>query len=152
MFEEAKIKLLKYSKLDQEVTSKFATTPCRIWQRGKDKDGYGLVTIYGKETKSHVLMCEIKNQKHKPEGMVTRHLCGNKLCCAEDHVDFGTYSENGIDAVIQGMIKCSLNEDQVREVREECKTTSMASLARKYNVSKSIIKDVVSGKRYTHIK
>jgi hypothetical protein len=152
MFEQSKDKLLQYSILDEEVTSKFVDTPCRLWVRGKDKDGYGLITVFGKETKSHVLACEIKNMMHKPVGMVTRHLCGNKLCCAEDHLEFGTYTENSIDSVIQGLVKCSVNDDQVREIRKNEDKLSTTVLAEKYNSNSKTVQNIINGKSYTHVK
>jgi hypothetical protein len=39
----------------------------------------------------------IKTGHEKPEGVVTRHLCNNKLCVEPMHLIFGTYSENQAD-------------------------------------------------------
>lgn len=152
MFEQAKIKILKYSKLDDLVTSKFVDTPCRLWIRGKDKDGYGLVNMFGKETKSHVLACEIKNMMHKPVGKVTRHLCGNKLCCTEEHIEFGTPSENSIDSVIQGIIKCKISLDNIREIRKNKDNLSNMELAKKYNSNSKTIRRIINNEDYKYIK
>lgn len=152
MFQEAYQKLLNSSSLSDIILTPFVDTPCRIWNKGYDRDGYGLIYVFGKEMKTHVLACEFKNNMHKPEGMVTRHLCGNKGCCNKDHLEFGTPRENGIDTVIQGNGTNKFIDDQVREIRKNTGNLSYSALAREYNVHPSTITSIIKGETYTHVK
>ena len=152
MFKKAYEKLLKFSTVAEIILTPFVDTPCRIWNKGYDRDGYGLINVYGKEMKTHVLACEYKNNKHKPEGMVTRHLCGNKSCCNEDHLEFGTPRENGIDTVIQGNGSNKFTDDQVREIRKNTENLSYSALGKKYDVNGDTIGRIIKGISYTHVK
>ena len=152
MFKEAYQKLLNSSTLTYTILTPFVDTPCRIWNKGYDRDGYGIINIFGKEMKTHVLACEYKNNMHKPEGMVTRHLCGNRSCCNKDHLEFGTYRENGIDTVIHGNCNNKFTDDQVREIRKNTENLSYSALGKKYDVNGETIGRIMKGISYTHVK
>ena len=152
MFKEAYQRILNTSTLTDTILTPFVDTPCRIWNKGYDKDGYGIINVYGKEMKTHVLACEYKNNIHKPEGMVTRHLCGNRSCCNKDHLEFGTPQENNIDTLIQGNGSNKLTDDQVREIRKNTENLSYSALGKKYDVQGTTIGNIINGKTYTHVK
>ena len=86
----------------EKENNEFMNSPCRIWEGNIQESGYGRITIYGKTISAHILSCSIKNKRNRKEKEVTRHLCGNKLCINEEHLQFGTQSENAIDAVRHG--------------------------------------------------
>jgi hypothetical protein len=67
---------------------------CEIWQGAKDKDGYGLVKIRGKQMKAHRVAKEIEvGRKLKKEECVM-HLCDNPSCFRKEHLKVGTVAQN----------------------------------------------------------
>lgn len=151
MFDEAKEKILNNSTVMPDYPNFCQDKPCRFWNKGKDKDGYGLIYMYGKEIKSHILACEIKNGYHRPKDMVTRHFCANKICCEISHLEFGTASENGQDNAKHGGAGCKLTSDQVLEIRDKFLQSNRRKLAEEYNVTRDIITKIVNRKSYKHV-
>ena len=76
--------------------------------------------------------------------MVTRHLCYNKLCVEEHHLDFGSGSQNMIDAIKEESLKTKLNYDKAKHIRDELikdfSKMNINKLAEEYRVSPSTIK------------
>jgi hypothetical protein len=132
MWENAKSRLLNKSELQKEK-NKFTGTECRIWNGTKASNKYGAITIYGRTMPVHVVSCSVKNKRHREEKEVTRHLCGTKLCINEEHLEFGTKSENAIDNLKHGKA-CKLSENQVKEIREKYLNGS-----KQINLSKNIM-------------
>lgn len=153
MFEEAKDKLFNNSELSEDIKEPFVSTPCRIWQGNIDQ-GYGRITIFGKTMNTHVLACEIKKQSHKPEDKITRHLCGNKLCCEPDHMEFGTHKENSADMSKHGTNHLAkFTEAEVREIRETHKNDALtpSERAKKFNMTVSNLKSIEQNKTWKHV-
>ena len=70
---------------------------CIIWQ-GSKAGGYGRIrTRKGLEAVHRVMYSETKGKI--PDGMVVKHLCHNKLCCNQEHLEVGTHKENVQDSV-----------------------------------------------------
>lgn len=153
MFEQARNKLLKNIQLSETINEPFVTTPCHLWKGKTCDDGYACTSIFGKCIRTHILACEIKNKKHRPKDQVTRHLCGNKLCCNPDHLEFGTSTENAIDNVKHGKSQAKLNGDIVREIRETNGKDGLTKVerAKKYNISKPNLQYIEKNKTWKHI-
>lgn len=64
---------------------------CLIWQGSKTPDGYGNITIDGVLYYTHRIILKVKNGKWPK---TTDHLCRNKSCQNEDHLEDVSYSEN----------------------------------------------------------
>lgn len=92
------------------------TTPCHIFT-GASIYGYGNLKYKNTNFRTHVLVCEHKMKKRTPDNFVVRHRCGNRLCCAADHLEFGTRTENWLDAIAHGDIECKFSVDEVRRIR-----------------------------------
>ena len=151
MWESAKKCLLDKSTLEIE-NNKFVGTPCRILNGTIKKDGYGTISIHGRTILSHVLSCSIKNKMHRPDDKVTRHLCGNKLCINEEHLEFGTNSENAIDNLNHG--KCTkFTKEQIIEIREKFKTGNFTKVAlgKIFNTSSEYIRRIVKNNIWKHL-
>ena len=88
-------------------------TPCKVWNGGVTPDGYGYLTISSKQTRAHILALECKLGFQRPAHLVTRHLCGNKLCCNADHLAFGTHSENKLDYFIHNSVAACRSDIEV---------------------------------------
>ena len=61
-------------------------TDCWEWQGNLTKDGYGRVTIAGKNCLVHRVMYEIANGPI-PANLEIDHLCHNKRCCNPKHLE-----------------------------------------------------------------
>lgn len=120
--------------------------PCRLWGGYVHPSGYGRLQYKYSLFLAHVIICEWKNNMKKPEGMVTRHLCGNKLCVEEHHLQFGTNRENMIDALEKKELKGKLDFEKAAEIRSELDKDSSKKkyeeLAAKYNVTPATVKSL----------
>jgi hypothetical protein len=153
MFEIANKKILDNIKINK-IENNFVNGPCHEWTQQVDKrNGYGIIYCYGKRMRTHILSCEIKENKHRPKNMITRHLCGNKICCNPDHLEFGSSSENNIDTIIHNRSKnIKLNIDIVKLIRCTYKDKSdISKFANQYNVSTSTIRDVINRKSWKFV-
>jgi hypothetical protein len=155
MFEEAKIKLYNNSSKEDIIRNEYTNTPCINWNGSISDDGYGIISIFGKKMRTHILACEIKNLEHRPKDLVTRHLCGNRLCCNPEHLKFGTQLENSLDTLNQGLNKkTTLTVDIVKDIKEtyEKDNLSKEQRAEKYKISVKNLRMIELGYRWKHIK
>lgn len=107
-FNEVRQKLLDNS-VKGEITEGLEE-PCLLWSLGKDKDGYGIVSIYGTGYRAHMLALFVKEKitemplDTNGKRMITRHLCKNKNCCEISHVILGNNYENSQDMKKDGTL------------------------------------------------
>jgi hypothetical protein len=153
MWQEARKKLLDNSEMDMKKNVHMGT-PCRIWIGLIDKRGYGKTSIFGRSFRCHVLSCSIKNKMHLPENKLTRHLCSVKACINEDHLEFGTDSENGFDTAIHGSKSVKLNMKKAEKIRELYKTGkyTYAVLGEKYDVDATAICSIINNRTWKNNK
>ena len=64
-----------------------------VWDGGLNEAGYGLSTIGGKRQLAHRMMWEKYRGEIEP-GKVLHHTCGNKRCCAPEHLMMVTQKEH----------------------------------------------------------
>lgn len=153
MFDEANKVLDEKSTMSTEIKHPFVTTPCRIW-KGTIANDYGTVGIFGKKIRTHILAAEIARKSHKNSNELVRHLCGNSLCCATDHVVFGTQSENSKDMLIHGTNHFSkLTEDQVIEIRKSINDGMLKKeKAKKYGINVNTLRRIEKNETWKHVK
>lgn len=83
-------------------------TPCFIWQRHLDENGYGRAS---RRTLAHRLYYE-RARGPVPEGLELDHLCRVPACVNPDHLEPVTHVEN-----IRRGAQTKLTAEQVREIR-----------------------------------
>ena len=74
---------------------------CLIWQRSKDRHGYGQIGLRGKTKIAHRLSYWI-NIGPIPEGMHVLHSCDRRDCVNPEHLRTGTNADNVVDKLSRG--------------------------------------------------
>lgn len=69
------------------------STPCWIWQRAMQPNGYGAMTINRRTHNAHRGVW-LRDRGPIPEGMVLDHLCRVRACVNPDHMEIVTNAEN----------------------------------------------------------
>ena len=128
-------------------------TPCHICT-GAIIYGYGNLKYKNSNFRTHILVCEHKMKKRTPDGFVVRHRCGNRLCCAADHLEFGTRTENWLDAIAHGDIECKFSVDEVRRIRTIPITDTFAiqQAAEEHNVRYDYIQGIINKRIWAAIE
>lgn len=125
---------------------------CWIW-RGHLASGYG--RFRGERAHRYAY------QLHKgpiPDGLMIRHLCGNKLCVNPQHLEVGTMADNAQDGIRLGETlrgskngKAKISENDARYIYDNPDRLTGAQLARKFGVSAATICLIRQGKRWAHV-
>lgn len=139
---------------------------CVEYEGYRDRAGYGKRKIGGKPRLAHrVAYCEANDLSLEDiGGKVVRHTCDNPSCINPDHLVLGTQADNMRDKVERGRtsstagersVQAKLTTEQVLAIREEyvprCRTHGGRALARKYGVSQTLIRHIISRRQWTHV-
>lgn len=79
-------------------------TPCVEHDQKGDANGYGRTKYNGRNYGAHVVAL-IKATGELPNGRVAMHACDNPRCINEDHLSWGTYSQNNLDSIAKGRMR-----------------------------------------------
>ena len=133
---------------------------CRVWTGWCDGGGYGRVAVGRTMRLAHVVAWELANGCAVPTGAVVRHNCDNPPCIEPTHLIIGTQGQNVADMFERGRCDRSgernnsakLTADQVREIRaKHTAGQRVSSLSREYGISKSQVKNIVTGKQWKEV-
>jgi hypothetical protein len=99
------------------------------------------------------------------EGLCVCHRCDNRLCVNPDHLFLGTRKENNADRDSKGrqvirrgeaFTHAKINDEIVRQIRKRYipyhPTEGARALGREFGVSNTVVKWVVIGKIWKHVK
>ena len=148
--------------LEQKVCSFWAKvdrsagpTGCWIWKGAvTSKHGYGCFQTGGRVLGAHKVAWLLTNGDAR--GLCILHHCDNRVCVNPAHLYLGTKIDNARDKLVRGRdTVCRLTPDQVREIRAlfpVWKNGMGKELARKYDVSNTVISDIKLGRTYAHVK
>lgn len=135
----------------------------RVLKPTPDKNGYQKVALYG-ELERRVAVHRLVLEAFVgfcPDGMECRHLDGNPENNRLDNLAWGTPAENSADRRVHGTDikgekhhKSKLTEADVVAIRYEYAdgTATLASLGRKYGVSRPLVGTIVRNETWTHIE
>jgi hypothetical protein len=133
---------------------------CWKWLFGKDKDGYGITSVFGKWTRAHRFAYEFYNGPI-PYGMCVCHSCNNPDCMSPYHLYLDDNTGN-----TQYKVECNrqtkgenvntsiLNELDVELILMNIligKYNNISEIAKLYNVTRDCIYDILSNKNWKHI-
>lgn len=145
-------------------------SPCIEWQGHRDKNGYGVKGVKGKNWKVHRLEWT-KAYGDIPKGINICHKCDNPACYRLDHLFAGTQRQNVLDMFAKGRgnrrvgpnpaaghvgennCKAKLTWENVRMLREINKNTPVYGALcgyykRLFGVSHDTIRSVVTNKTW----
>ena len=77
----------------------FVLANCMVWKYSLNKDGYGILTIDGKQELAHRVVF-IQTRGTIPEGMQVNHLCNRPYCVQPAHLYAGSAQDNRDDSRI----------------------------------------------------
>jgi hypothetical protein len=127
-----------YQEDDYRVEDRGYKTPCHVWQRRKNFDGYGRLTVNGKGFQAHRYFYE---QKYGPipAGLDMDHLCRQHDCVNADHLEPVTEAEN-----VRRGVTAKVTADDVREIRRLAPTLTRREIACRYGLSESSVYQIVT--------
>ena len=138
-------------------------TGCVLWQGFRIRSGYGQMNFSRRLGALLVHRLAYALDHRIPlsdmKFLVVMHKCNTPACIRPEHLRLGTQRENIADMDTQGrkargtqLRTAKLTEDQVRTIRAEyANGVSGVALARGYNVSVSLISQIVLRKIWAHI-
>lgn len=126
---------------------------CWLWRGAQKGTGYGKFRASSAHRYAYRL-----HRGPIPEGLMIRHLCGQKLCVNPSHLEPGTMADNAQDGVRLGEIlrgsrngRSKITEDDARYIIENPDNLTGRQLARKFGVSPATISLTRSGHRWAHV-
>lgn len=124
------------SPVDYAVEDRGYATPCWVWQRGKDSNGYGHLVVDGATVKAHRHFFEQANGPLPPD-LEPDHLCRVRACINPDHMEAVTHAENSRRA-----ITTKLTAEKVQEIRGLFGAMTQRAIAAQFGVDESTICDI----------
>lgn len=131
---------------------------CLIWTGYSTFDWYGRISFKGTQRMVHRLVYEIANGPIQ-KGMLVCHRCDNRSCCNPHHLFLGTNKENMADmkekkrqSMGERRPDAKLTERDVADIRGIRNSgIAIRKISAMFNVSKSVIHMIVSGKSWKHV-
>lgn len=128
---------------------------CWRYTGGLNSGGYGNIWDNGRTRSAHVVSFECHSGP-VPEGLSVLHSCDYRACINPEHLFAGTTQDNIDDMVTKGRDgfkgerngRCLLTKDQREEIRALLSEHSQQHIANMYNVSRSTIAAIKSGRNW----
>lgn len=89
-----------------------AENGCLEWQGATSGTGYGRIKHKGRLHSPHRVVLEA-TQGLLTGGLIACHSCDNPRCVEPTHLFAGTYSDNNIDAIRKGRMRCPHNSASI---------------------------------------
>ena len=136
---------------------------CWEWQGGKDKDGYGKVSVKDVQTRAHRFAYQLEKGPIL-KGLCVCHSCDNPPCCNPNHLWLGTNTQNSEDSKSKGRKKlfalrgsrhhnAFLTEEDVVRLRQlRSRGWRVTDLANIFCVSKQLVSDATLGRKWAHLE
>jgi hypothetical protein len=131
-------------------------TPCLVWTRGCDGDGYGIVHFKSRPQRVHRFAYEAFIGPI-PEGRLICHKCDNPPCWRIEHIYCGTCATNNQDTVRRGRHRtglggAKLTEGKVLEIRLMAhEGKSRLCIAARFDISLNTVSDIIRGRTWPDV-
>lgn len=136
------------------------TDTCWLWTGSKTKDGYGQISVEGKNNLAHRFSWIFHNGPI-PDALCVLHICDNPPCTNPEHLFLGTQPDNMADKTRKGRgnqlkginhprIKlANITNDKVKSMFQDRpkKKMTLQAIADKYKISVSYAWCILTGKR-----
>lgn len=132
---------------------------CWYWTSHTNEFGYGCVFFNGKKRLAHRVNYELL-RRHIPVGLMACHTCDNPSCINPDHIFLGTMNDNMKDMIKKGRSPNNrgdrnpsrkLNSKQVMAIRSLKPRMTLNEIAKKFDVTKGHVWNIVHRKTWNHI-
>lgn len=143
---------------------------CLIWTASK-RGRYGCTKVKGKNMSAHRASYLVKTKgaeiPTEINGKVVqiRHICGNELCVAQDHIEIGTILENHADKMIHGTgIKgeknkmAKITEETASKIKKsrfdqgDPSYESQQKRADRFGVTRGLVNSIDRGMSWAHLE
>lgn len=120
---------------------------CWEWIPRNTKNGRGTFKLPGRGKRIYAYRYSFELQNGPiPKGVEICHKCDNPKCVNPDHLFMGTHADNMMDAARKGKMGMKLTIVEVLQIVADVRSgTSKITAATKFGVSKTTIKDIMSG-------
>jgi len=136
------------AKFLRDVVLRYTGDSCLKWPFSDNGAGYGTINIEDRMRLVSRVVCEHAHGSAPTPSHEAAHSCGkgHEGCCSPKHLRWATHSENLMDRVHHGTSNtgerhglAKLTLGNVADIRSAPPNTSLAVLAKRYNVSTSCI-------------
>ncbi len=136
---------------------------CWLWTGRKNREGYGILSEYGRNIRAHRFSYELHNGPIAA-GLAVCHQCDVRNCVNPNHLWLGTIQDNNTDRTIKGRTvsvrlegedspRAKLTDEQVIEIRQRiAQGESYADIASRFNISTSNVDAIKHRKTWKHLK
>lgn len=133
---------------------------CWLWTGFTHKNGYGVITLDGKNHFAHRISYQEYYGENIPDGMMVLHSCNNRACINPNHLRVGDHRANmrdmtDADRQAKGSDNGNsmLTEGQVKQIKEFIsKGIPKKYIAMIFGTGLSTIKDIASGRTWSWLK
>jgi len=124
---------------------------CWLWTASVDTHGYGHMRIGSRSDGSRrmVTASRVSWEAHNgviPDGICVCHTCDIRKCVNPKHLFLATHKENMLDMSTKGWRGYKLSASNVSEIRNLRGVLSQIDLAKKFDVSSSLISLIMNRK------
>lgn len=139
-----------------EIAAAFEGDECLQWPFYITYDGYGRVQFRSRGMHAHRAVCIFAHGEPSSPDHEAAHSCDNRACVNPRHIRWATPKENAADRMIHGKRilgethpRAKLTYDDVRTIRELRGVVPVKELAERFNVSRSAISMVTTGRNWS---
>lgn len=133
---------------------------CWMWRFNHVPKGYGQIHWAGRMTYAHRVVCALVHGEPPTPKHHAAHACGRSGCINPHHLSWKTPKANEADKLVHGTSQygegnggSKLTNAAVADIIcLRAAGTKQAELAARFGVSQSTISEVLSGKRWAHLR
>lgn len=124
-----------------------------IWTGAKDREGYGIAFMGGRNRRAHAASWMIHNKKGFANNLMMRHKCSQKDCVFPGHLEPGTAKENAADRKRDGTqtMPNKIDEETAKKIFERIKD-SPTDISNDLGVSYAIVQNIRNGNSWKELR